>query len=95
MSWTNQQKIFSLETYFATKSYQSVQIQFRKRFHCHSFPPKSTIVPPKSTKSTIVPPKSTIPPKSSMLAARGEIGREGCEISSLVEHMGLSQRLFL
>jgi len=37
ISWTNQQKIFSLETYFATKSYQSVQIQFRKRFHCHNF----------------------------------------------------------
>ena len=44
MSWTNQQKIFSLETYFATKSYQSVQIQFRKCFHCRNFPPKSTIV---------------------------------------------------
>lgn len=44
MSWTNQQKIFSLETYFATKSYQSVQIQFRKRFHCRNFPSKSTIV---------------------------------------------------
>ena len=30
MSWTNQQEIFSLEIYFATKSYQSVQIQFWK-----------------------------------------------------------------
>jgi len=29
------------------------------------------------------------------VAARGEIGREGCEISSLVEHMGLSPWLFL
>jgi len=27
------------------------------------------------------------------VAARGEIGREGCEISSLVEHMGLSLSL--
>jgi len=27
---------------------------------------------------------------SSTVAARGEIGREGCEISSLDEHMGLS-----
>ena len=33
-----------METYFATKSYQSVQIQFRKRIHCCNFPPKSTIV---------------------------------------------------
>jgi len=24
------------------------------------------------------------------VAARGEIGREGCEISSVVDHMGLS-----
>ena len=44
MSWTNQQKIFSLEIYFATKSYQSVQIQFWKCFHCRKFPSKSTIV---------------------------------------------------
>jgi len=29
------------------------------------------------------------------VAARGEIGREGCEISYLVEHMGLSPWLFL
>jgi len=29
------------------------------------------------------------------VAARDEIGREGCEISSLVEHMGLSPWLFL
>jgi len=29
------------------------------------------------------------------VAARGEIGREGCEISSLVEHMGLSPWVFL
>ena len=29
------------------------------------------------------------------VAARGEIGREGCEISSLVEHLGLSPWLFL
>jgi len=29
------------------------------------------------------------------VAARGEVGREGCEISSLVEHMGLSPWLFL
>jgi len=29
------------------------------------------------------------------VAACGEIGREGCEISSLVEHMGLSPWLFL
>jgi len=29
------------------------------------------------------------------VAARGEIGREGCEISSLVEHMGLSPCLSL
>jgi len=28
------------------------------------------------------------------VAARGEIGREGCEISSLVEHMGLLPWLF-
>jgi len=28
-------------------------------------------------------------------APRGEIGRKGCEISSLVEHMGLSPLLFL
>ena len=36
---------------------------------------------------------STLLHKHSLLAAvaaRGEIGREGCEISSLVEHMGLS-----
>jgi len=31
----------------------------------------------------------------SAVAVRGEIGREGCEISSLVEHMGLSPWLFL
>jgi len=31
----------------------------------------------------------------SLVAARGAIGREGCEISSLVEHMGLSPWLFL
>jgi len=30
-----------------------------------------------------------------IVAARGEIGLEGCEISSLVEHMGLSPWLFL
>jgi len=29
------------------------------------------------------------------VAARGEIGREGREISSLVEHMGLPPCLFL
>jgi len=29
------------------------------------------------------------------VAARGEIGREGCEISSLVELIGLSPWLFL
>jgi len=29
------------------------------------------------------------------VAARGEIGREGCEMSSLAEHMGLSPWLFL
>jgi len=29
------------------------------------------------------------------VAARGEIGRKGCEISSLVEHTGLSPWLFL
>jgi len=29
------------------------------------------------------------------VAARGEIGREGCEISPLVEHMGLSPWVFL
>jgi len=29
------------------------------------------------------------------VAARGEIGRKGCEHSSLVEHMGLSPWLFL
>jgi len=29
------------------------------------------------------------------VAARGKIGREGCEISSLIEHMGLSPWLFL
>jgi len=29
------------------------------------------------------------------VAARGEIGREGCEISSLDEHVGLSPWLFL
>jgi len=29
------------------------------------------------------------------MAARGEIGREGCEYSSLVEHMELSPWLFL
>jgi len=34
--------------------------------------------------------KRNLPP----VAARGEIGREGCEISSLVEHMGLSPWLF-
>jgi len=28
------------------------------------------------------------------VAARGEIGWEGCEISSQVEHMGLSPWLF-
>ena len=33
-----------MEQYFATKSYQSVQFQFRKRFHCRNFPSKSTIV---------------------------------------------------
>ena len=44
MSWANQQKIFSLGTYFATKSYQSVQIQFRKLFHCRNFPPKSRLL---------------------------------------------------
>ena len=33
-----------MEQYFATKSSQSVQIQFRKRFHCRNFPSKSTIV---------------------------------------------------
>jgi len=33
--------------------------------------------------------------RSLTVAARGEIGREGCEISSLVEHMGLSPWLFL
>ena len=44
MCWTIQQKTFSVEQYFATKSYQSVQIQFRKRFHCRNFPSKSTIV---------------------------------------------------
>ena len=32
------------EQYFATKSYQSVQIQFRKRFRCRNFASKSTIV---------------------------------------------------
>jgi len=32
---------------------------------------------------------------SEPVAARGEIGREGFEISSLVEHMGLSPWLFL
>jgi len=32
---------------------------------------------------------------STAVAARGEIGREGCEILSLVEHMGLSPWLFL
>jgi len=32
---------------------------------------------------------------SHAVAARGEIGREGCEISSLVEHMGLSSWPFL
>jgi len=32
---------------------------------------------------------------SHSVAARGEIAREGCEISSLVEHMGLSPWLFL
>ena len=44
MCWTIQQKTFSVEQYFATKSYQSVQIQFRKRFHYRNFPSKSTIV---------------------------------------------------
>ena len=44
MCWTIQQKTFSVEQYFATKSYQSVQIQFRKRYHCRNFPSKSTIV---------------------------------------------------
>ena len=44
MCWIIQQKTFSVEQYFATKSYQSVQIQFRKRFHCRNFPSKSTIV---------------------------------------------------
>jgi len=36
-------------------------------------------------------------PKQNYLAvaARGEIGREGCEISSLVEHMELQPWLFL
>jgi len=29
-----------------------------------------------------------------LVAARGEIAREGCEISSLVEHMGLPPCLF-
>jgi len=29
------------------------------------------------------------------VAARGEIGPEGCEISSLVEHVGLSPCLYL
>ena len=44
MCWTIQQKTFSVEQYFATKSYQSVQIQFQKRFHCGNFPSKSMIV---------------------------------------------------
>ena len=44
MCWTIQQKTFSVEQYFATKSYHSVQIQFRKRFHCRNFLSKSTIV---------------------------------------------------
>jgi len=43
-SWTNQKKILSQETYFATKSYQSAQIQFQKCFYCQNFPPKSVIV---------------------------------------------------
>jgi len=33
--------------------------------------------------------------ESTAVAARGEIVQEGCEISSLVEHMGLSPCLFL
>ena len=36
----NQQKTFSVDTYFATKSYQSVQIQYQKRFNCCNFPSK-------------------------------------------------------
>ena len=44
MCWTIQQKTFSVEQYFATKSYQSVQIQFQKLFHCRNVPSKSTIV---------------------------------------------------
>ena len=44
MCWTIQQKTFFVEQYFATKSYQSVQIQFRKHFLCCNFPSKSTIV---------------------------------------------------
>jgi len=43
MSCTNQQEMFSLEIYFVTKSYQSIQIQFREH-------PLSQL----STKTTIV-----------------------------------------
>jgi len=39
--------------------------------------------------------RHTHKPQKWPVAARGEIGREGCEISSLVEHMGLSPWLFL
>jgi len=40
-------------------------------------------------------PKSNTKYCSDAMAARGENGREGCEISSLVEHTGFSPWLFL
>ena len=90
MCWTIHLKTFSVEQYFATKSYQSVQIQFRKRFHCRNFPLKSTIVRwvtkfrehgtvvdlcSKATRGTYSGRKKCARTEENMAAVRNSVGR--------------------
>ena len=90
MYWTIQQKTFFVKQYIATKSYQSVQIQFRKCFHCRNFPSKSTIVRrvtkfreygtvvdlcSKATSGTYLSRKKSARTEENIAAVRNSVGR--------------------
>lgn len=44
MKYTNEQRIFCLETYVRSKSYRDVQVQFQRRFGQCNFPSKTMLV---------------------------------------------------
>ena len=43
MPWLMEQKIFCVETYYETKSFQIVQARFRRKFSFNKFPNRSQI----------------------------------------------------